>query len=65
MHGRGYDSDEIAENTKNSTGKSIAGGILSGLTGGVYNKVGGAINQIHGIRTKLNEDDPGWRKKFE
>lgn len=65
MNGRGYDCDEIAENTKIGAGRVIGGAALGALTGGTYNQIGHGLNAIHGIRTKINENDPGWRKKFE
>lgn len=65
MHGRGYDYDDISDNTRIKTGRMIGGGVLNALTGGVYGGISGGLTQIHGIRTKINESDPGWRKKFE
>ncbi len=65
MHLNGYDSSEIANNTKISLGRVIGGGILSAATGGASTRVGSTMNTVRGLRTKLNEDSPGWRKKFD
>ena len=65
MHGHGCDASEIAENTHVSAERSIIGSLLNAATGGIYNKVGRYVNGAHGIRTKLNENNPYWRKKFE
>ena len=64
MHLNGYDSSEISDNTKISLGRAIGGGLLGVATGGISTGVGTAMNAVRGLRTKLNEDNPGWRKKI-
>lgn len=60
MHGRRY--DERSEITKIGAGRVIDGIALGALTRGTYNQNDHGLNAIHGIRTKINENDPGWRK---
>lgn len=65
MHAQGYDPSTIKENTNIGIGRTIAGGVLGTVTGGTSTRVGSVMNTVRGLRTKLNEDNPGWRKKFD